>query len=152
MIDRASASKLILQLPPSACTGLISDIAVIPTRIVVVGPDGSVTVFAVPLTWDSDDTTCEMILHIKPDSSELDQRNDVDDDEFQQGIGRVTKAEWVRREGINWLAVGGTKGVILICPSAYNGQLTVEMSDVTQQSKVLRTDGVCHQIAVQTAD
>ncbi len=139
MIDSASGAKLVLQVPPSARAGPVLDTVVTPTSVAIAAADGSVTVFQVPSKWDKDDPPCEMILHIAPDPEDL---SDDDENEEQSGIGPVKQVEWVRKDGSDWLAIGGAGGVVVIKPSAYRGIVNIPMADVVKSNKVLKTDGV----------
>lgn len=141
LIDSASGARLVLQLPPTASNGPVVDIAVTNTAIAAIGADHSVTVFSVPSSWDSDDPSCETIVHISP--SEKRQSP-------QETLGEVFKVEWQNDGGR--LAVGGTEGVVIISPADEAEQSPsagvpgferrTSMDVIGRANKVLKTDGV----------
>ncbi|WWD19814.1 hypothetical protein CI109_104278 [Kwoniella shandongensis] len=57
-------------------------------------------------------------------------------------LGRLMKVEWVRRENRDYLAIGGTEGVLLIDPG-YLGSPDVlsNLTDIAATNKILKTDG-----------
>ena len=141
MIDTASGAKLILQLPPTASKGTVIDIAVTSDRVAIVGADHSIAVFEVPLEWETDDPDCQIVTHISPSPMTGDDSNDKES-RVQHSIGPVNKVEWVRKDGEEWLAIGGSEGVIIISPNAHRGLAELHVAEVVALHKVLQTEGV----------
>jgi hypothetical protein len=123
-----------LQLPQSASSATLRDLAVTSTSVAVVGADHSVTIFSVPSTWDRDDPPCEVLAHLPPGNvSELGGKD---------GLGLVSKVEWLRKDGREWLAIGGGAGVGIIRPEDLKGQQGLNLMTLARDSKVLKTEGV----------
>lgn len=125
-----------LQLPQAASSGPILDIAVSPTSnsVAVIGVDHSITIFSVPSGWERDDPPCDVIAHLPPGSaSELGEN---------AGFGLVNRVEWVRKDGGEWLAIGGRDGVIVVKPGDLSDQPGLNVFSLARDSKVLKTEGV----------
>jgi hypothetical protein len=133
LIDRHSGARLMLQLPAPIPDGPILDISATPTSLAMVGSDGSIAIFKVPEAWDTDDPPCPLISHIVSSSGESDE-----------GLGRINKVEWIRKEGAgapsDWLIIGGELGLVVIKPSKF--KLEVSTKEIIEDSKILVTDGV----------
>jgi hypothetical protein len=133
LIDRASGSRAVLSIP-NVNSGTVVDIAVTPNYVAIVGPDHSVTVQKVPSSWDQDAPPVELILHISARGAESDK--DV------AGIGRAIKVEWIRRDGGDLLAIGGSEGVVVIKPTDLVDEQNLTFAELARRYKVLKTDGV----------
>ena len=114
MLDLKSGAKLLLQLPATASRGTALDIAVTPTRVAVVGGDRSISIFEVPLEWEAEDPPCGIALHFSPS-----QTSGANAD--TSTLGPVQRVEWVRKDGQEWLAIGGEQGVVVVSPDRYRG-------------------------------
>ncbi|KAL7424418.1 hypothetical protein Q5752_000101 [Cryptotrichosporon argae] len=126
LIDRVSAKKAVLQLPPTAA-GAIVDIAVTADAVAAVTADGSVTTFSTPSHWEKDDPSTSLVFHLAPGGD--------------SPIGPAYKAEWVKRDSgrVDWLAIGGPEGVALVRPADFTQ--TASATDIFASTSVLRGSG-----------
>ncbi|ORY31618.1 hypothetical protein BCR39DRAFT_525930 [Naematelia encephala] len=131
LIDSASGARLMLHLPPAASDGFVVDLAVISTSVAIIGADRSITVFRVPVGWDRDEPPSAVVLHVTPSrTSKTD------------GLGSLEKVEWVKKDGSDWLAVGGPDGVVIFQPEVVGRDGHATMEEVLEKSrKILRTEG-----------
>ena len=103
------------------------------TSVAVVGPDHSVTVFSVPAGWDRDNPPCQTILHIPPAPTDVGNL---------ATIGKAQQVEWVRKDGREWLAIGGNGGVLLFDPGSHPNEESCNMDQMSERYKVLEAEGV----------
>lgn len=130
LLDRETGARLVLQLPVSASSGTILDIAVSPTRIAALAADHSITVYEVPTSWSHDDPNCLRALHILGGSGD------------DSDIGQPKQIEWVDRGDMIMLAVGGSKGVVMFNPRDVGNtakQRTISMKDVIRPYVIYKT-------------
>ncbi|WOO81004.1 uncharacterized protein LOC62_03G004532 [Vanrija pseudolonga] len=128
LIDLGSGARAILQLE---ATGPIIDLAVTANGVAVIGSDGAVSVFRVPTSWAKNDPPCPLIFQLGPVTS--DQVGP------EHSIGDINRVEWVKREGADWLAIGGTEGVAILNPSAYEDKPKVNAREALTSTRVLKT-------------
>jgi hypothetical protein len=57
----------------------------------------------------------------------------------EHSIGDINRIEWVKREGADWLAIGGTEGVAILNPSSYEDKPKVNAREVLTSTRVLKT-------------
>ncbi|OCF61584.1 hypothetical protein L486_01236 [Kwoniella mangroviensis CBS 10435] len=128
LIDSSSGARLVIQLLGTASFGPIVDLAVTSNYVATIGWDKTVVVHKVPVNgWKTDNPEVEMSFYCVA---------------VNGPIGWPKKIEWVKKEGKDWLAVGGSEGVILLDPSAYpGGGRVVMMEDVCKQNRILKTEG-----------
>nr|XP_031861587.1 uncharacterized protein CI109_002817 [Kwoniella shandongensis]KAA5528659.1 hypothetical protein CI109_002817 [Kwoniella shandongensis] len=127
LIDSRSGARLVIQLLMSASLGPIVDFAVTSNLVAAIGYDQKISVYRVPMTWDQNDPQVDMLCNCIGVGGPL---------------GRLMKVEWVRRENRDYLAIGGTEGVLLIDPG-YLGSPDVlsNLTDIAATNKILKTDG-----------
>lgn len=144
LIDKTSGAKLLLDLPPTEGDGQVVDFAVTSNRVAVVDARRVVTVHEVPSAWDTDNPPCEKIVQISPSPSLGGKvpRAGEHSDEDEQSLGPVQQVEWVTKGGKEWLAIGGSEGVVIVQPDEYRGRSSVDLAEIVSSSKVLTTDGV----------
>ncbi|WRT70042.1 uncharacterized protein IL334_007036 [Kwoniella shivajii] len=127
LIDSSSGARLVIQLPSTASCGPVIDLAVTSNYVATIGWDKAIVVHRVPQDWKKDDPKIEIVL-------------------FCLGVfgplGSPSKIEWVKKDGLDWLAVAGSKGVVLINPAVHGkGGEVISMEDICKEVKMLKTDG-----------
>ncbi|CAK9780159.1 hypothetical protein CC85DRAFT_328089 [Cutaneotrichosporon oleaginosum] len=134
LLDMQSGARTLIQLQQ---TGPLIDLAVTAGGLAVVLADGTVNAYRVPPSWDQDDPDCPLIFslpRISPGSVPADK-----------GLGDIKQVEWVRREGesvANWLAIGGTEGVVIVKPDNWGQQAPlVNAKEMLANHRVLKASG-----------
>ncbi|WVR09594.1 hypothetical protein IAU60_006666 [Kwoniella sp. DSM 27419] len=127
-IDSRSGARLVIQPPSTSAGGSVVDIAATSRFVAVIGQAGGFAVHLLPDGWAKDDPKVQLVFSC---------------DDAQTVIGQPTKVEWVKKEGKNFLALGGPRGVIVFDPTLYGGEAhKVSIGEVIERTKVLKTDGL----------
>ncbi|KAK8853387.1 hypothetical protein IAR55_004091 [Kwoniella newhampshirensis] len=111
----------------SASFGPIIDFAVTSNLVAAIGYDHKISVYRVPTSWEQNDPEVDMLCNCLGVGGPL---------------GPLKKVEWVKKEGRDFLAIGGMEGVLVVDPSALGNPNTLtHLEDVVKSNKLLKTDG-----------
>ncbi|BEI92031.1 uncharacterized protein CcaverHIS019_0408510 [Cutaneotrichosporon cavernicola] len=141
LLNMNTGARTLIQIDT---TGPFVDLAVTDGALAVVLADGSVNAYRVPHAWVRDDPDCPLIFSlpsIQPGSVPADK-----------SLGDINQIEWVRRENesaANWLAIGGTEGVIIVKPENWGQQSSlVNAREMLTNHRVLKASGLVVQFCL----
>ncbi|GMK56783.1 hypothetical protein CspeluHIS016_0306230 [Cutaneotrichosporon spelunceum] len=141
LLNMTTGARTLIQIDT---TGPLIDLAVTDGALAVVLADGSVNAYRVPHPVGHDDPQYTLIFSLPPI-----QPLSVSAD---KSLGDVNQVEWVRRDNesaANWLAIGGTEGVVIVKPESWAQQgPLVDGRDMLANHRVLKASGLVVQFCL----